>query len=96
MIGPDAPPSTWPLDHVPTPILDSIFPHLLPAPKAVKIQCSVYKLTSDLASLSLVNHDFRHIVLKNLVLHTVVIGGRTEAAQEAMSSIREDSFRYIK
>ena len=96
MIGPEAPPSKWSLDHVPTPILDSILQHLCPAPKLLATVNSLFPLSPDLKAMSLVDHTFRQIILKDLVLHTVMIKSHANAAEEALAKIRKDSFRYIK
>ena len=96
MIGPEAPPSKWSLDHVPTPILDSILQHLCLAPKLLATVNSLFPLSPDLKAMSLVDHTFRQIILKDLVLHTVMIKSHANAAEEALAKIRKDSFRYIK
>jgi hypothetical protein len=96
MIGPNIPPSSWHLDHVPTPILDAILLHLSPAPKQLATIRNLFPLSPDLKRMSMVCQGFREIILRDKILHTVFIKGHASAAKEALSSIRQDSFRYIQ
>lgn len=85
MMGPARPPSCWPLDYVPAPILNSIVDHLGWEALAASNALYLYNpgdspndhrpFTLDLQNFSLVDWTFRHNVMGRKIIHTLVLHG---------------------
>jgi hypothetical protein len=87
LYGPELPPSTWPLDHVPTPILNGITDHMgnESIAWAVSLKLDVHRkgndlndlriFSADLKNMSLVDWTFRNNVLGRQVVNTLSLWG---------------------
>jgi hypothetical protein len=106
--GPQIPPSTWPLDHIPGTIHDinieclsedAVESHTCDkGSKCIFIPNPVgpifTPLSPELKSMSLVDHAIRKVVLQKAILNTVVLYDADHIAS-TLSSLRQSSLRYI-
>jgi hypothetical protein len=106
--GPVRPPSTWPLDHIPEPVLDIIIEYLADsardfqpggASSVFRTTClgsdPVVPLTSDLKNLSMVNAHIRQMVMAKHIAHTVVLGSAWHIF-ETKESLRPQTLGSIR
>lgn len=106
--GPQIPPSTWPLDHIPGTILDIIIECLSEdaveshtcdkGSKCIFIPKSnrhiLTPMSPQLKNMSLVDHGTRKVVLQKSILKTVVLHDAAHIAS-TLSRLRQSSLGYI-